>query len=84
MVTIFEFVAEILGNVVEVTRIFLLDVAFNDPLSLVSWLVGAILIAFSMGLMAYLALGALAELVGGSTGTRRPGRERERGRPRRE
>ena len=84
MVTIFDFVVEILGNVVELARIFLFDVIVNDPLSLVSWLVGAVLIAFSMGLMAYLALGALGELVGGSTGTRRPGRERERGRPQRE
>ena len=84
MVTLFDFVAEILGNVVEVTRIFLLDVAFNDPLSLVSWLTGAAIMAFTMGLMAYLALGAVGELFGGSTGTRRPGRERERGRPRRE
>ena len=84
MVTILDFVAEVLGNVVELTRIFLFDVIANDPFALVSWLVGAAILAFTMGLMAYLALGALGELVGGSTGTRRPGRERERGRPRRE
>ena len=84
MVTLFDFVAEILGNVFELARIFLLDVIVNDPLSLVSWVVGAVIMAFTIGLMAYLALGALGELFGGSTGTRRPGRERERGRPRRE
>ena len=84
MVTIFDFLVEILSNVFELARIFLFDVIVNDPLSLISWVVGAIIIAFSMGLMAYLALGALGELVGGSAGTRRPGRERERGRPQRE
>lgn len=84
MVTVFDFVAEILGNVFELARIFLFDVIVNDPLSLVSWVVGAVIMAFTMGLMAYLAFGALADLVGGSMGTRDPGRERERGRPRRE
>lgn len=84
MVTILDFVAEILGNVFELARIFLFDVIANDPLSLVSWVVGAVIMAFTVGLMAYLALGALGELLGGSTGTRRPGRERERGRPQRE
>ena len=84
MVTILDFVGEILSNVVEITRLFLFDIALNDPLSLISWLTGALIMAFTMGLMAYLALGALGELVGGSIGTRRPGRERERGRPQRE
>ena len=84
MVTILDFVVEILSNVFELARIFLFDVIVNDPLSLVSWVIGAIILAFTMGLMAYLAFGALGDLVGGSIGTRNPGRERERGHPRRE
>ena len=84
MVTILDFVVEILSNVVELARIFLFDVIVNDPLSLISWVTGALIMAFTMGLMAYLALGALGELVGGAMGTRRPGDERERGRPQQE
>lgn len=64
MVTIVDFVVELVLSTVELLRIFLFDVALADPLSFVSFLTGAAVIGVTMAAGGYLALGALAEAVG--------------------
>lgn len=63
MVTLAEFIAELLFSAVELVRIFA-AVALRDPLSLVTWLVGAVLTTVSVLLLAWLALGALGQELG--------------------
>lgn len=72
MVTLTEFVVELFGSLLELGRLLLTDVAFNDPLSFVSFVTGAILLGFSMLFFAYLALGAFGDLfTSDSSGRRR-------------
>lgn len=72
MVTLTEFVVELFQSTFELARIFFADVAFNDPLSFVSFVVGAALTLFSVLFFAYLALGAFGDLfTSDSSGRRR-------------
>lgn len=64
MVTVAEFAAELVGSVIELGEIFVRDVALQDPLSFVSFLVGASFVAGASVVLGWLALGALAREVG--------------------
>lgn len=58
-------VAVTLGeSVLEMVRIFVNDLAFYDPLSTVSLVVGALLLVFSSAVFGGLVLGAVGELLG--------------------
>lgn len=63
MVTVLDFIARLVGSVFELVVIFVLDVALADPLSFVSFAIGAALTTFSVAVLGYLALGALADAV---------------------
>lgn len=64
MVTVVDFVVELVLSTVELLQIFVFDVALADPLSFVSFLAGSVVIGITMAAGGYLALGALAEAVG--------------------
>lgn len=64
MVTVIDFLIELGNSVVELGNIFLSDVALGDPLALVSFLVGALVMAFTVLFTGWLALGALARQIG--------------------
>ncbi|MFC6615732.1 hypothetical protein ACFQAS_12380 [Halopenitus salinus] len=65
MYTPVEFITELVGGVPRLANIFLENVvAGGDPLSIVSFLVGQLLIVGSVVAIAYLAVGALANEVG--------------------
>lgn len=68
MVTFMGFLTDLGTSTVEMVRIFVTDVATYDPLSTISLVGGAVLMAFTMAVVGYLALGAVADLLGaGST-----------------
>ena len=73
MVTVIDFLTELGLSAVELIRIFLMDVAFNSALGFVLFLLGALVIAFSVGVFGYLTLGAVGSLFGfGSSASSRP------------
>jgi hypothetical protein len=66
MVTLTQFVSELLGSLVRLVVIFLRDVALRDPLSFVAFAMGALLVTASLAVFGYLVLGAVVELAGGT------------------
>ena len=68
MVTVIDFLTQLGASVVELAESFV-DVAFASPLGFVVFLMGALLILFSMAVMGYLTLGAVGEMVGLVTST---------------
>lgn len=64
MVTFMGFLTDLGTSTVEMVRIFVTDVATYDPLSTISLVGGAVLMAFTMAVVGYLALGAAADLLG--------------------
>lgn len=68
MVTVIEFVVQLVDSVVELA-VTAPRIALADPLAFVSFLMGALLILFSMAVMGYLTLGAVGSLVGLVTST---------------
>jgi hypothetical protein len=73
MVTLLDFVARLLGSVIELVVIFVTRVALSDPLAFVSFLVGAGLTTFAVVALGYLALGALVDAIAGDPGGGRGG-----------
>ena len=71
MVSVIQFLTRLGGSIVELARIILVDVAVGDPLAFVNFLVGALVMAFSVGFLGYLALGALGRELGIVTPTPR-------------
>jgi len=63
MVTLTDFVVELLGSFLRLFVIFFTEVAFRDPLSFVAFVTGALLVLVSVGVLGYLTLGALVDLV---------------------
>ncbi|WP_380681441.1 hypothetical protein [Salinigranum sp. GCM10025319] len=63
MVTLVDFIARLLGSVIDLVVIFVTQVALSDPLSFVSFLVGGALTTFAIVAFGYLALGALVDAV---------------------
>jgi hypothetical protein len=64
MVSLVEFVVELVASVIELTVVFLRDVAFTDPLAFVSFAMGAALTTGSVAFLGYLAVGALLKEFG--------------------
>ena len=66
MVTVLDFVVQLVVSVVDLVRIFLLEVFLGvDPLTAISFLVGAGLTTGAVAVFGYLALGAaLNQLTG--------------------
>lgn len=64
MVTVIDFLVELGASAVEMARIIAVDVAAGDPISFVSVLLGALVMAFSVGFVGYLVLGALVRELG--------------------
>jgi len=66
MVTVIDFVAQLLTSVVDLVDIFLFDVLLGvDPITAVSFLVGAGLTTATIAFFAYLALGAFVNALTG-------------------
>ena len=60
MVTVIDFVVQLLTSVVSLVEIFLTDVLLGvDPITAISFLVGAGLTTAAVAVLGYLALGAL-------------------------
>lgn len=80
MVTVIDFVVQLLAGIVDLARITVFDVLLGvDPITAVSALVGSVLLAVSIGIFAYLALGALVNQLtglGSSAPDATPGRIR--------
>jgi hypothetical protein len=67
MVTILDFVVELVVSVVDLVRIFLLEVFLGvDPLTAISFLVGAGLTTGAVAVLGYLAVGAALNQLTGS------------------
>ncbi|PSQ05722.1 hypothetical protein BRC97_08480 [Halobacteriales archaeon QS_6_71_20] len=64
MVTVIDFLVRLVTSVLDLIVIFVTRVALSDPLTFVSFLVGAALTTASVGVLGYLALGALARELG--------------------
>ncbi|QLG61237.1 hypothetical protein [Halorarum salinum] len=64
MVTVIDFLVELGASVLEMFRIIAVDVAAGGPIALVSSLLGALVIAFSVGFVGYLVFGALVRELG--------------------
>jgi hypothetical protein len=64
MVSLVEFVVELIASVFELTVVFLRDVAFTDPLAFVSFAMGAAITTGSVAFLGYLAVGALLKEFG--------------------
>jgi len=64
MVTVIDFLVRLITSVVDLIVIFVTEVALSDPLTFVSFLVGAGLTTASVSALGYLALGALARELG--------------------
>jgi hypothetical protein len=71
MASLLTLVAELLASVLQLVVIFVRDVALRDPLAFVSFVVGAGLTTLSVLGLAYLALGAFVDWLGGVIGTPR-------------
>ncbi|MGQ4556770.1 hypothetical protein [Halobellus sp. GM3] len=66
MVTVIDFVAQLLTSIVDLVRIFLFEVLLGvDPITSVSFLVGAVLTTGAVAFFAYLVLGALVNQLTG-------------------
>ncbi|WP_336024397.1 hypothetical protein [Halobellus salinisoli] len=66
MVTVIDFVVQLLTSIVGLVDIFLTDVVLGvDPITAISFLVGAGLTTFAVGFFGYLVLGALVNLLTG-------------------
>jgi len=66
MVTVIDFVAQLLTSIVGLVEIFLADVLLGvDPITALSFLVGAGLTTAAVAFFAYLALGALVNQLTG-------------------
>ncbi|ESP87274.1 hypothetical protein [Candidatus Halobonum tyrrellensis] len=73
MVTVIDFLTQLGLSVVELLRIFLVNVAFNSVLGFVAFLTGALFVGVSIAVFGYLTLGAVASLFGfGSSASNRP------------
>jgi hypothetical protein len=67
MVTILDFVVQLVVSVVDLVRIFLLEVFLGvDPLTAISFLVGAGLTTGAVAMFGYLAVGAALNQLTGS------------------
>ena len=67
MITVVDFVVELVVSVFDLVRIFLLEVLLGvDPLTAVSFLVGGGLTTAALGVFGYLAVGALLNQLTGS------------------
>ncbi|SEO93474.1 hypothetical protein SAMN04487948_10866 [Halogranum amylolyticum] len=67
MVSVTEFIVQLLTSVVDLVRIFLFDVVGGgDPLSIFAFVSGSIFVGISVAFFGYLVLGAVAELFGGA------------------
>ena len=66
MVTVTEFIVQLLTSVVELIQVFLFEVIVGgDPLSIVAIISGSIFIGVASLYFGYLVLGAVADLFGG-------------------
>jgi hypothetical protein len=66
MVTVIDFVVQLLTSVVSLVEIFLADVLLGvDPITAISFLVGAGLTTAAVAVLGYLALGALVNQLTG-------------------
>lgn len=68
MVSLWTFLAELVRSAVQLVFIFVRDVAFRsplDPLALVSFAMGALVMAVTVLVMGYLVLGAVGDLFTG-------------------
>ncbi|WP_144905292.1 hypothetical protein [Halobellus captivus] len=66
MVTVIDFVAELLTSIVGLVQIFLFDVLLGvDPITALSFLVGGALTTAAVAFFGYLALGALVNQLTG-------------------
>lgn len=72
MVTVTEFIVRLLMSAVKLTTIFLTDVMMNDPLSFISFAIGAVLTTFSILFFGYLVLGAIGSMFSGAFAPRAP------------
>lgn len=72
MVSVIDFLTELGNSIVDLGGIFVNDIALGDPLAFVSFLAGALIMLFSVGVAGYLGLGALARELGIKSPT--PGR----------
>jgi hypothetical protein len=77
MVSLVAFVTRLLGSLVDLTVIFVTEVALRDPLAFVAFLVGSGLVTVSVAALGYLVVGAVFREVGVEFPT--PGRTRRRG-----
>jgi hypothetical protein len=68
MVTLGEFLVELLVNVGELISIILFDVIASGPLSAISGIVGGLFIGAAVAVLGYLALGALGESISRAVG----------------
>lgn len=75
MVSLLTFVAELFASVLRLAVIFVTEVALRDPLSFVSFAVGAVLTTGAVVVFGYLALGALVDALVGDFDFTSPGRE---------
>lgn len=68
MVTVTEFIVQLLTSLVELVQTFLFDVllANPDPLQFISFLAGAVFVVVPSVALGYLVLGAIGELFGGA------------------
>ncbi|WP_049985135.1 hypothetical protein [Halobellus rufus] len=66
MVTVIDFVVQLLTSIVSLVQIFLTDVLLGvDPITAISFLVGAGLTTFAVVFFGYLVLGALVNQLTG-------------------
>ena len=59
MVTVTDFVIDLVTSAIDLIVIFVTEVALRDPLAFVSFLFGALFVGGASAVMGYLALGAL-------------------------
>lgn len=71
MASLFALIVELIASVFELVVIFVRDVALRDPLSFVSFLVGAALTTGSIAVFGFLAAGALVDWLGDVIGSPR-------------
>ncbi|MFB6126139.1 MAG: hypothetical protein ABEJ79_02410 [Halolamina sp.] len=64
MVTVADFVVRLVTSVVDLVRIFLFEVALSDPLTFLTFAVGATITTGAIAVGGYVALGVLARELG--------------------
>ena len=67
MVTVTEFLIQLVVSFVDMILIMIQQVALRSPIAVVLLAMGAVLLAYSVGYLGYLTLGALADAVARST-----------------